>query len=78
MLLDFVKDKILEFDDNIRQKGDIRLMPYEGACEYCDYNRICSASGAVEKRPVKGKKLSTADIWQTIVKEQEEKNDSGR
>ncbi len=72
-LMDFVRDKILEFDDNIRNKGDIRIMPYEGACDYCDYSKICSISGAIRKRPQEGKDLKTDEIWKSIVDEQEKK-----
>ncbi len=72
-LMDFVRDKILEFDDNIRNKGDIRIMPYEDVCDYCEYSKICSISGCVAKRQVKGKDQKPDQIWKNIVNEQEQK-----
>ncbi|MBR5271234.1 MAG: PD-(D/E)XK nuclease family protein, partial [Clostridia bacterium] len=72
-LMEFVRDKILEFDDNIRNKGDIRIMPYEKACDYCNYSNICQISDCINQRPQEGKDLKADEIWKAIVAKQEEK-----
>ncbi len=63
-LIEYVKDKILEFDDNIRKKGDIRIMPYRGDCEYCDYQRICSVCDKIKSR--EPDQLAKGKEWEKI------------
>ena len=72
-LLEFVGDKILEFDENIRKKGDIRILPYEKACKYCDYARLCSVCDEIPKREKSG--LKAEEVWEKISNYGEEAED---
>lgn len=65
MLLEYVKDKILEFDDNIRKKGDIRIMPYRGNCDFCDYQSLCSIREDIEGRDID--KDAKGKEWENIL-----------
>lgn len=75
-LIEYVRDKVLEFDENIRKKGDIRIMPYRGDCEYCDYQRVCSICDDVTFR--EPDKEAKGKEWTLILEHSKERADNER
>ena len=67
ILFSFIKHKIIECFKSIKE-GDIRKMPYEGNCRFCDYKDICTfeEEGGNE---LKLEKISLEDLLAKEVKE---------